>query len=99
MQKRSVVAGSIAMAAAGSAMFGGVALAGGDGCGGGCGEGDGGDHYSHNTEGGDGKGGTATNNCLNLGIPILSGIGILGQGSTDAASCTATANGTGGGAY
>ncbi|MDQ2708274.1 MAG: hypothetical protein M3Z25_11815 [Actinomycetota bacterium] len=97
MQKRSVVAGSIAMATAGSAMFGGIALAGGEGCGG-CGEGHGGGEHHSSSEGGNGTGGTATNNCLNVGIPILSGLGILGQGKADGASCTATANGTGGNA-
>jgi hypothetical protein len=47
-------------------------------------------------EGGNGTGGTATNNCLNVGIPILSGTGIAGQGIAVAAQCNATANGTGG---
>jgi hypothetical protein len=46
--------------------------------------------------GGDGTGGVATNNCLNVGIPILSGIGIAGTGVASAASCAASANGTGG---
>jgi hypothetical protein len=48
--------------------------------------------------GGSGAGGTATNNCLNVGIPILSGIGIAGQGAASGASCAATANGAGGNA-
>ncbi|MBA2322568.1 MAG: hypothetical protein H0V92_00595 [Pseudonocardiales bacterium] len=95
MQKRSVVAGSVAFATAGSAMFGGVALAGN------CDKSGGDDNssYSHNSYGGDGKGGTATNNCLNVGVPILSGIGILGQGDAGGASCNASADGTGGAAY
>ena len=46
--------------------------------------------------GGSGTGGTATNNCLNVGVPILSGIGIAGTGFASGASCAATANGTGG---
>ena len=71
MRKTSVVAGTVAVAAAGSAVLGGVALAGGE----------------------------ATNNCLNVGIPILSGIGVAGQGQASGASCSATANGTGGSAY
>jgi len=46
---------------------------------------------------GNGTGGTATNNCVNVGIPILSGTGLLGgQGVAVAAQCNATANGTGG---
>jgi hypothetical protein len=49
--------------------------------------------------GGNGTGGKATNNCLNVGIPILSGTGLLGQGTASGASCDATANGTGGNAY
>jgi len=47
-------------------------------------------------EGGNGTGGTATNNCLNVGIPILAGTGIAGQGTAVAAQCNATANGSGG---
>ncbi|MDQ2707536.1 MAG: hypothetical protein M3Z25_07810 [Actinomycetota bacterium] len=95
MQKRSVLVRSVAVATAGSAMFGGVALAGN------CYKSGGDDKssYSHNSEGGDGKGGTATNNCLNVGVPILSGIGILGQGKAGGASCNASADGNGGAAY
>jgi len=44
---------------------------------------------------GDGTGGTATNNCVNVGIPILAGTGIAGQGTAVAAQCNATANGNG----
>jgi len=41
-----------------------------------------------------GNGGSATNNCVNVGIPILSGIGLLGgEGAASAASCSASANG------
>jgi hypothetical protein len=78
MRKSSVVAAIVAVAAAGSAMLGGVALA--------------------EDTGGSGTGGTATNNCLNVGVPILSGIGVAGQGTASGASCAATANGTGGNA-
>jgi len=46
--------------------------------------------------GGNGAGGQATNNCLNVGVPVLSGTGIAGKGSVNAASCDATANGQGG---
>jgi len=45
---------------------------------------------------GDGAGGTATDNCVNVGIPILAGTGIAGQGTAVAAQCNATANGQGG---
>ena len=94
MHKTSIVAGSIAAATAGSAAFGGIALAE-------CHHHHHGEHHrsSHSTEGGNGTGGTAINNCLNLGIPILSGIGLLGQGDAKGATCTANANGTGGNAY
>ncbi|MGQ0480576.1 MAG: hypothetical protein ACT4O0_06040 [Pseudonocardia sp.] len=88
MRKASIVAGSIAVAAMGSVALGGAALAGG------------GHHHDDNDSyAGDGEGGTATNNCLNVGIPILSGIGLGGQGTADGASCSADANGTGGNAY
>ena len=100
MRKASVVAGSIAAATAGSAIFGGIALA--SNCPKYKSEHK---HHSahhssdHNTRGGDGYGGNATNNCLNVGAPILSGIGVGGSGSADGASCTANANGSGGNAY
>jgi hypothetical protein len=97
MRKASIAVGTIAAAAAGSAVFGGVALAGGHCCN---------SHhhnnhhsYNHNTRGGDGVGGKATNNCLNVGVPILSGIGVGGQGGADGASCVASADGNGGNAY
>src|SRR5581483_8041177 len=97
MRKASIVAGSIAAATAGSAAFGGIALAS-------CHHHSehhwGGHRTSHESDrGGNGTGGTATNNCLNIGVPILSGIGIAGTGAASGASCTATANGTGGNAY
>ena len=46
--------------------------------------------------GGNGVGGTATNNCLNVGIDLLAGTGVAGQGTALAATCNATANGSGG---
>jgi hypothetical protein len=82
MRKSTVGVAVLATAAAGSALFGGMALAGGG-----------------NSFGGAGTGGTATNNCLNVGVPILSGIGLGGSGTASGASCTAIANGTGGSAY
>jgi len=49
---------------------------------------------------GSGVGGSATNNCLNVGVPaVLAGVGVAGEGAASGASCAATANGTGGGAY
>jgi hypothetical protein len=51
------------------------------------------------SQGGAGTGGTATNNCLNVGVPVLSGIGLGGTGVASGASCSATANGTGGAAF
>jgi hypothetical protein len=91
MNKSIIAAGVLALATAGSLTFvGGTALAGGCGCEGG---------GSHDSDtGGAGKGGTATNNCLNVGIPVLSGIGVAGSGSATGAACNATANGTGGAA-
>lgn len=86
MRKASVVAGTLAVAAAGSATLGGVALA-WDG------------HHSVLNRGGNGTGGKATNNCLNIGIPILSGIGLGGSGSATGATCNASADGKGGAAY
>jgi hypothetical protein len=47
--------------------------------------------------GGNGAGGTATNNCIPVGVNVLSGIGALaGQGVAGAGSCAATASGQGG---
>jgi hypothetical protein len=88
MRKASVVAGAVAVAAAGSALFGGSALAWG-----------GWHHHGYFDRGGDGVGGKAVNNCLNIGVPIASGIGLAGSGDAKGATCTATANGSGGGAY
>lgn len=85
MRKSAVVAGTVAAAAAGSAAFGGVALA-WDG------------HHSHFARGGNGARGKAANNCLNIGIPILSGIGLGGSGKASGATCNASTNGTGGSA-
>ncbi len=80
-QKAAISA--VAFAAAGSALFGGVAMAGSD---------------IVNDGGAGGAGGTATNNCLNVGVPILSGLGVAGQGSAVGAQCVASAPGGAGGA-
>jgi hypothetical protein len=48
--------------------------------------------------GGAGTGGSATNNCINVGVPLIAGNGVLGQGTAVGASCDASANGTGGNA-
>ncbi|HJQ64913.1 MAG TPA: hypothetical protein VJ816_00980 [Gemmatimonadales bacterium] len=50
----------------------------------------------HHHRGGNGYGGDATNNCINVGVPILSGIGIAGSGHASGARCRASANGNGG---
>lgn len=76
--KTQIGAAALAAAATGALALGGTALAGAGGV----------DDVAVG-----GKGGTATNNCLNIGIPILSGLGIGGQGSATGAGCTATANG------
>lgn len=84
MRKASVTAGLLAVVASGSMMLAGTALAG---------------HHHHwwgDSDGGNGKGGKATNNCVNVGVPILSGIGVAGQGGANGASCYASANGSGG---
>ena len=86
MRKTSVAAASVALATAGSAVLGGVALAGGH-------------HHYHGEYAGNGEGGKAINNCLNVGIPILSGIGLGGEGKSKGASCKANANGYGGDVY
>lgn len=101
MHKASVTTGSVAVAAIGSLALGGIALASN------ChhnshhnGHHNGHHHsYSHNTRGGDGVGGDATNNCLNVGVPILSGLGIGGSGDAGGAGCVASADGNGGNAY
>ncbi|MGQ0480575.1 MAG: hypothetical protein ACT4O0_06035 [Pseudonocardia sp.] len=48
---------------------------------------------------GSGTGGAATNNCLNIGVDVLSGIGLGGTGVASGASCAADASGTGGSAF
>ena len=95
MRKSFITAAVLALATAGSMTFvGGTALAGG------CHEGCGGEHHQSDEDtGGAGTGGTATNNCLNVGIPIVSGNGVAGTGSAPGATCNASANGTGGAAY
>ena len=100
MRKASIVAGSVAIAAIGSTALGGVALAGSNCC----------EHkprpccsrgVSHHdndyARGGDG--GNATNNCLNVGVGILSGIGAGGSGTANPATCNASANGGNATAY
>lgn len=87
MHKASAVAGLLAVVTSGSMMLGGTALAWHH------------HHWWHDSDGGNGKGGTATNNCLNVGVPILSGIGLAGSGAASGASCVASANGSGGNAY
>lgn len=54
--------------------------------------------FAAGDSGGSGAGGTATNNCLNVGVPILSGLGVAGTGTASGASCAASANGSGGNA-
>jgi len=49
--------------------------------------------------GGSGTGGAATNNCLNVGLDLISGLGVAGTGTATGASCAASANGAGGSAY
>lgn len=46
-----------------------------------------------------GAGGAATNNCLNVGLNLLSGLGVAGQGTATGASCAASANGGNAAAY
>ena len=101
MRKGSIIAGSVAVAAVGSTALGGIALAG--------------NHYhadsksghshsKHYKHGGSdyargGDGGKATNNCINVGIPVLSGIGVGGEGKATGASCSASADGGDAAAY
>lgn len=40
-----------------------------------------------------GNGGAADNYCLNVGLQLLSGLGILGKGTAENAECTAAAPG------
>jgi hypothetical protein len=50
-------------------------------------------------EGGAGTGGSGTNNCIPIGVNLLSGIGLLvGQGAASAGSCSVDASGHGGNA-
>lgn len=84
MTKTQIGAAALA-AVAGASALGGTALAGYGGAG---------DSVATG-----GKGGTATNNCLNIGLPILSGLGIGGQGSATGAQCNASANGGNASAY
>jgi hypothetical protein len=81
-QRAAVAVAATALAASGSALFGGTALAGGQ------------DGSNHFTGGSGGKGGTAQSWCL---IPIAAGLGLLGNGSADGNSqCNAgTAGGSG----
>jgi len=98
MRKSTIALGLLSLATAGSMTFvGGTALAGCGSCESSCSSSCSAPSVSGNT-GGSGTGGTATNNCVNVGVPILSGIGIAGTGSASGASCDATANGTGGNA-
>lgn len=84
---------AVGVTASGALMFGGAALAD-------CGpfEGAGGGQAVAGNSGGSGTGGNAVNNCVNVGVPILSGIGVAGSGSASGASCGASANGVGGNA-
>jgi hypothetical protein len=84
---RKAATAAVAFATVGSTLFGGVALA-NDGKNG---------HNDIRNTGGAGGNGTATNNCLNIGIPILSGLALGGTASATGASCTATATGGAGG--
>jgi hypothetical protein len=79
---RKTAISAVAFATVGSALFGGAAMAGG----------------IHNDGGAGGNGGTATNNCLNVGVPVLSGIAVGGTASAVGAQCTSSAGGGAGGA-
>ena len=46
--------------------------------------------------GGAGIGGTATDNCVPIGVNVLSGLGVIGQGTALAGTCAASAQGIGG---
>lgn len=86
MRKASAVAGLLAVVTSGSMLLGGTALAWHH-------------HWWSDGDGGNGKGGTATNNCINVGAPILSGVGLSGSGAAGGASCVASADGSGGSGY
>jgi hypothetical protein len=79
IRKFAVGVAAIALAASGSALFGGTALADGQ-------------HGSNHFAGGSGgKGGTAQSWCL---IPIAAGLALLGNGSAqDNSQCNSAANG------
>ena len=80
LRKTSAAAAVIAFVTAGSALFGGAALA----------------NEVTNAGGPGGNGGVAENNCLNIAlqVPVLN---LFGSNPSNAASCTATANGGAGG--
>jgi hypothetical protein len=80
LRKTSAAAAVIAFATAGSALFGGVALA-----------------DVTNTGGAGGAGGVAENNCLNVAEQVAV-LNLFGSDPSNAATCTATANGGNGGA-
>jgi hypothetical protein len=82
LRKTSAAAAVIAFATAGSALFGGAALA-----------------DVTNLGGAGGAGGDATNNCLNVAVPIQA-LNIAGTTTSDVDQCFATggAGGAGGAA-
>jgi hypothetical protein len=81
---RKAAIAAVAFATVGSTLFGGAALANDGGAG------------DDITGGAGGAGGTATNNCLNLGlVPIA--LGIAGQADANRQTCTASAPGGAGG--
>lgn len=79
---RKAAISAAAFATVGSALFGGAAMA----------------SDIVNDGGAGGNGGTSTNNCLNVGVPVLSGIAVGGTASAVGAHCTSAANGGAGGA-
>jgi hypothetical protein len=81
---RKAAISAVAFATVGSALFGGTALAGA------------GDDITNT--GGNGGNATSTNNCLNVGVPILSGIAVGGTASAVGAQCVANSTGGAGGA-
>jgi hypothetical protein len=79
IRKFAVGVAAIALAASGSALFAGTALAGGQ------------NGSNHFTGGSGGKGGTSQSWCA---IPIAAGLGVLGNGSADGNSqCNAATSG------
>jgi len=87
---RKAAIAAVAFATVGSTLFGGVALAD---------DGKGKGKHGNDVTNTGGRGGdaTATNNCLNIGIPILSGLAIGGTSSATGAYCEANATGGAGG--